>query len=606
MRHALGDYQGPIIINRETAIPNNPGFWDAKNQQGKRVEIEMKAVHLLNAKMADSSQFIHIQNLSVNRHSENLGYDTQGTLKEATVMAEMAMIANLHQQVITGRLVDQRGAIVRAYNDVLGIYKNFLTDEKTGLSDAVFSTSDYFNSIKNRLIQAKKVFKKLNAQPESTNTKVLANQALLQIFAHDLHLDHKNGMFIQSLATFAQEGTIAGCKSANERFSSVEGRALLLRLITPRNSRLVNAKKDMTIAIQAFIANPDLANFASAQKKMNKGVNQYTVQARPNGVMSLLDQGGAAKIKVFLKKYWDCLKNIFSGANFNTNRAESPGITRLKTSNTSAMQAHKGNHAKDLKKVLAAKKGEIKTRKFEPDAKISLCLNFLKSELNRLENKVFSSWCNDKRIEFLMALIKKINNPYSIIEGAELVAHMKVIFKEGTQSRNNYDIFMSSQFPTLVADDGLDCCVARATLLSKDDKGVGKEIAITREEVFARPTKADAFVVNENPSPMMVNEDVVTRVTDFEDGVRPSIAIKIGSEGDLERDTFRESTADRLRFSTKAEKPPVLAIVGAEGSIEANDNMYQKAKYAVYSLCSKTVVVGALGTVLALASKAIG
>lgn len=339
LRTKLGGYAGPIILNRETSIPN--AFLDnnapGANRQGLRIEIEIKAIHQVNANRTDGL-LVLIQGIPVNQHTQNLGYNTSGVLKEATLMAEMAMLANLREQ-----LPDKVNS--QAYEKVIKHYQEFLKKDS-------FSTNTFFCDSKHgqdaikELTSLKQQLAASETPPApSQDLKVMANQALLQVFSHDLHMDKRYGMLIQALSTYGQTTAIAGCKSANERFAEVEGRADLLRQLNLEPCQLPKIKQDMLAALQNFGKDPGKIDALVAC--MDKCFNEYTLQERSSAAVSLLDQGAASKVGAFKEG-----SKTFQF--FDTNRVENAAVDRLKTKNASAMQAHKSDHAAEIKEKTQA------------------------------------------------------------------------------------------------------------------------------------------------------------------------------------------------------------------------------------------------------------
>lgn len=430
LRQALGDYQGPVILNRETAIPHK---WFDTNKQAKRVAIEMNAIHVANAQTINpftdtfnTTQLTFIQNLSVNGHSDNLGYDKSGILKEATLMTEMAMLANLHHQVSKGVLTDVSGIIKTTYDNVMENYRLFLSQAmlEGKLDNSTFSTSLTGDNAITSLLKLKTALTQLPSQTPSNNAKTMANQALLQIFAHDLHLNQNNGMLIQSLATFAQDATIAGCKSANERFAAVESRAILMRLIAPANTPLRQAKAEITQALHDLIVQPH-PRIEHLQDTVSTHHNKHTVQFRAAAAVSGLDQGAAAKLKTFFKYVYRSLHFL------NTNQADSSLVTRLITDNTSEMQAHNkvAKHAKAFIQTFFKGQPKLVERTFEADSPLKSFVDVLSKELAAIKA---NTYIYDKRIAPLTALIKAINNPYSVMSATEVLKKADSLVKDGS------------------------------------------------------------------------------------------------------------------------------------------------------------------------------
>ena len=443
MRAELGDYQGPIILNRETSMPGAfmDDFFKGRNHQEKRLEIEIKAIHLHNKDvLAGSDAFVFIQGVAVNQHTKKLGYSWAFPDKfdEATLMADMAMLANLHHQVKMGMLPES-GKITKAYRDVIEQYKGFLLLDPTKIAAAVFSESEYGKNAINLLTTLKESLKTAPSDtsgdapdPESKDLidlKELANKALLQIFAHNLHFDPSYGMLVQALSTYAQAATMAGCKSANERFSAVEGRAILLRLLNLRDCALGDARSEMIEALNKVITEP-LTGIEALKTTMDTNYDKHAVYIRAAAAVSGLDQGAPAKLASYLAAKFKNIKH-----NSNTNTAEEVVVTRLFSKKASKMQAHKGDHAEDL---LAAIDEHVPSRASEQveSSTFQLLIEFLEKEIKKQKPLVaFISKDAAKRVESLTELIEEMKNPYVSFEVESLKKRINVILDDAGKAR---------------------------------------------------------------------------------------------------------------------------------------------------------------------------
>lgn len=397
LRTKLGDYKGPIILNRETSIPYTvvDNHLPGANRQGLRIEVEIKAIHQVNAKRSDGC-LVFMQGIPVNQHTQNLGYNTSGVLKEATLMADMAMLANLREQLPL--VVNQQH-----YDGVIGHYQDFLKQDP-------FPTNTFFCDSKHgqKAIEALTALKKPLSSgatvAASQDLKVAVNQALLQVFSHDLHLKQQYGMLIQSLSTYGQATAIAGCKSANERFAEVEGRADLLRQLNLEPCPLPAVKAEMLTALQNFKNDPSKIDALVAC--MDKCFNEYTLQERSSAAVSLLDQGAASKVGAFEESRFGRAFQV------DTNRAENEAVDRLKTKGTSALQAHskKSDHAAEIKSK--TKKADA-CRNFDAcTPQIKALHQFLIDKLGAVENSV------KPKLRDLIALLE---NPFTVMSDQQLL-----------------------------------------------------------------------------------------------------------------------------------------------------------------------------------------
>lgn len=273
-------YRGPFILNREASIPNilRDNHLPGANRSALRIEIEIKAVHQVNVKNAssESKHLVFMQGMPVNQHAQNLGYQTSGVLKETTLMAEMAMLANLHAQ---GLVSDKQ------YNTVMVNYQSFIGNQPF-TKDTFFSDSQWGQQAITALQAVKNELKTPVALAAASDLKVMANQALSRLFAHDLHLDQRYGMLIQALSTYGQTTAITDCKSATGHFSEVERRADLLRQLNLEPCTLPQARAEIQEALQAVVQTPTPVQMDALVTCLDK----HMPQGRSSAAVSLVDQ----------------------------------------------------------------------------------------------------------------------------------------------------------------------------------------------------------------------------------------------------------------------------------------------------------------------------
>lgn len=279
LQKKTGGSPEPIILNREASIPNalRDNHLAGANRSALRIEIEIKAVHQVNAENTlKNKPLVFIQGMPVNQHAQNLGYQTSGVLKEVTLMAEMAMLANLHAQ----------GLVSKAqYNTVMLNYQSFVSNQPF-TQNTFFSDSQWGQRAITALQDVKNELKTPVALTDSSDLKVMANQALSRLFAHDLHLNQRFGMLIQALSTYGQTTAITDCKSATGHFSEVERRADLLRQLNLEPCTLPLVRAEIQKALQAVAQTP-------TPEQMNALVtclDKHMPQGRSSAVVSLVDQ----------------------------------------------------------------------------------------------------------------------------------------------------------------------------------------------------------------------------------------------------------------------------------------------------------------------------
>lgn len=432
-------HDGPIILNRETSLPS--GFDkvadDKKNQQTLRFEIEVKAIHQYNA-VRGNGKLMLMQAIPVNQHSDPLSHDsTSAMVREATLMADMALALNLKANVIAGS--PKNDQLSKAYEKIFSSYQDYLQDTSTN-KPTLFSESTQGKEARTALVKLKGLLRKTPIKPaEGADMKALASKALETIFVNDLHHYPRYGMLVQALSTFTQSATVAGCKSANERFAAVESRAILMRLLNVKPCQLPAAKYAMEKALRHLALSVNLTDAQASmdvlQSTMNTYHNKYTVQIRAAAAVSGLDQGAAAKLITFIKHWFPPYRWI---VNKNTNRAENADMTNLQAASAGKGQAHNVKVEKYHREITGLPGGMDK-RPFDKGSSEQQLVDFLKQELNRVswaslrETGSFNRLMPEQK-QALQGLINDLHHPLVSFTGSQLQAKITQILGPKTSA----------------------------------------------------------------------------------------------------------------------------------------------------------------------------
>lgn len=217
----------PVVYNLLTSLEGEAAsFLDSLgpgNKQNLSAERIIKGVHAYNREHTADGQLVFLQNMGVNHFTENLsneGFFTDPRLKEATLMADLAMLYTLSNNLTNPDISNY-------YNEALAQYKDFLSNSRD---------SDYFHQSSQGkeavalLNTFKATFAKAPLGVEGAHNcfrESLARQ-LTNLYAQNEHYDEKNQNLIQALSIFLEEKSISGCKSANERNEDVQKRVAML------------------------------------------------------------------------------------------------------------------------------------------------------------------------------------------------------------------------------------------------------------------------------------------------------------------------------------------------------------------------------------------
>lgn len=338
----LGGYDGPMIYNLLTSHHSilYDKILDMGNHQVASAKLILKGAHVFNrAQVLENkpNSLWYVQNIAVNGFTHNLAYEgTSDAKTEATLMAEIALLFTFSQNTkylspILKTKADE------AYAQVHSSYVSFLQNSKE---------SDYFNysnegtqaqasiiQFKSELIKA--IFNNNQLKPSDNPTPhELVSKILLKLFAYDDHWDKRFGMLVQSLSVFIEYASLAGCKSANERYLGVAGRVDLLDSIAFRKE-----EEEVFTQFKAFLDDPKM-NPKQLQIVLDSAYNLHNLYGMATG-FSLVDMGAPAKSN-------PARSNIFSRGYWDTNYFESKNLTFFSQKSASAMQPHKGDPVKEL------------------------------------------------------------------------------------------------------------------------------------------------------------------------------------------------------------------------------------------------------------------
>lgn len=381
LTQAAGDYRGPVYYDLHTsqtsAVTQSLLFTEHKNRQRESADRIIRGAHAFNTGQVEKGnieQLFYVQNIGVNQHGLDLGYECvfgANNTSEATLMAEMSVLSTLNQNAHVSPPA-LRDEVQAAWNGVHEAYVHFLGYE--------YDNSSFKDSEEGReAIRMIRDFKRWGYRStenlladETSSLKELATKALTKLLVHNKHFDKQYGMLIQSLSVFLQPVSMNGCKSGNERTQAVMDRVELLRSLDVRRSsnnmesayqcamsEINQDESTTTTAVvpaentytteeaQVFI---ELFKFANSndfdavflQTALDTAYNRHTLYASAAAI-SHEDMGAASKLRAST--------NTTPGEidEFSTNVGEPPEVTRLAASNTSAMQSHKFSFVKWLK-----------------------------------------------------------------------------------------------------------------------------------------------------------------------------------------------------------------------------------------------------------------
>jgi hypothetical protein len=318
LEHFLGDRGGNLQSQGATRILQGAHQYNAEQLLASKKENGLPPV------------FCFVQNISVNGFGKSLSERNNYPLvKEAALMSELAMLHTLYNSAPED--------VQLKIEVVFKQYEAYLSDNSPK-KKIYFSQSEQGKDSLVQIGAIKDELKKANilslGQSGEPDTRAQITRALQQILANNLHEDHQYSKLTQALAIYAEEGSIAGCKSGNERAQAVNGRVAIL---DAAERGMLGDEGD---AIRQALAQLNTAQdvpqkMDNLKNAIDVAYNKYALQGAAS-MISLLDQGAAAKVEA---------RDGPTVGNFeSTNHAEEPEsiMTNLHQSKAGKMQAHKG------------------------------------------------------------------------------------------------------------------------------------------------------------------------------------------------------------------------------------------------------------------------
>ena len=410
-----GGMQTPVVYNLLTSIDPMVDFvMGGKNKQTQSASLIIKGAHQFNRtqlKENNLSGLFFIQNIPVNQHGRelNLGvFDPIAPINEISLMAEMAMLAtiNSHQRYLS---THQANATNQCYKTTERLYISYLRSKSSEkFSDtrqgkrAIDVLMAYKKNQNNRLPKYIKPDKKLTLDKKVTVDEKIdftKNKTLQHLVAQSLMIMHSNnqhqnlqfGMTIQSLSIFLEHASIAGCKSANERYASVNGRVELLKSMSNRIGIHSNSEQERALysALHALtdneiqLSDTELTQKIKAiQKALDTAYNDHDLQGSSTD-FSKEDQGAPAKVLKSSKN------NSGQISELTTNYAESSHVSWLFQGEASKLQAHNKSYKKNLHNDIDSALNTNEDNHNPLNSQTEPTLNHIPTLIEQLKRKVF-------------------------------------------------------------------------------------------------------------------------------------------------------------------------------------------------------------------------
>lgn len=323
------DQKTPFVYNLHTALHDRLGDLGGNLQTLSAKHILLGA-HAFNRAQIneDKGNYCLVQNISINRYGTSLGYGGDDLKKETTLMTELALFSTCKDRL----LPSQKQTLEQQFEN----YQKFLQQSAGGY----FATSVEGKLVQKELKALRKGINEGSLTPPTTNIE-RAQNAILKMTAAGLHYQHKYAPLIQELSVFVEKAKASGCKSANERTKSVNGRVDVLISMLNHREKFTNLRQYLS---QLGEANPKNIEAQANQFIRELDFNYNNTLQGASSIVSNVDQGASAKI--------ECAGTL----SMSRNKAESASLTHLHAKYAGKMQAHK-----DLTKYMVDAWGVSKT-----------------------------------------------------------------------------------------------------------------------------------------------------------------------------------------------------------------------------------------------------
>jgi hypothetical protein len=310
-----------FIYNLHTSLEHTSDEWFTKNKQTAGARQILSGSHHYNLQALNSKKpFCLVQNIPINNLGDALGYDTSEIVLEATLMSDMALLYTLYKNSTITTKAD--------IDELFHLYTAYLTSH--GKDQPLFSQSNQGKIAASLVSTIKQSLTAVDVPIADTHSQL--EQCLRNIVAGNFHFNKNYSRLVQSLSVFIEPHSLSGCKSANERAQSINGRVCVLDLLllTPELER-TKEQNDLIQAITECAQDGSEASVENLRKTLAIAFNESLLQGGAT-LISLVDQGSGAKAQV-------------RGTGFdklNPNMFEEDELTYYHQSQTNIMQAHLG------------------------------------------------------------------------------------------------------------------------------------------------------------------------------------------------------------------------------------------------------------------------
>jgi len=319
------NYHGPMYYYLLTSLS---GVYLDRfyNWQRLSASFILKGAHRYNVDKTHDN-YVFVQNIPVNQHTALLSNDSDDeVIREATLMADMSLMRLfLHHASKFPSSISQD--IIKTMTLLLGFYQVFLNNIDKRSS---FSSDKKAEKV---MLNFRAWMKgQLNHLRVDADFQTLVLYTLFKFFVTGAHREKAFGMLVQSLSLYLSPFALAGCKSANERYLSVAGRAALLKSMEGRTDAALSVMENKLIYGLRQFTSDDSISCEGIQWVVDVTFNHHYLQAMAN--ISLEDQGAGAKVVA-------SRSGTGVVSEYNTNVAESGYLTYLSQKYAGQMQAHK-------------------------------------------------------------------------------------------------------------------------------------------------------------------------------------------------------------------------------------------------------------------------
>jgi hypothetical protein len=239
-----GGSDAPLFFHLSTSLLRDIDPDEVRSRDKETTRGIFRGMHLRNSlAVRRLQQFVFVINIPVNNQGHALREDAfelfSPTIKEANLLVEMGILANLYDRMNDIHSTEQKACIKKHYDKVIEQYRKFLPAQQNSLfieTAAGKKTQDLLKEFRWTLEWKRKCEQKtVVAIPQ--DIRAIATNALVRLLVEGNHHEMEHGMLCQVLSIFSARTVLVDGKSANRENQAIMGRVEVLTSISLRRQQ---------------------------------------------------------------------------------------------------------------------------------------------------------------------------------------------------------------------------------------------------------------------------------------------------------------------------------------------------------------------------------